>query len=39
MIITHRAKESELAATVDALSKLDAILEVNSVIRIEGMDV
>ena len=39
VIITHRAKESELAATVDALSKLDAILEVNSVIRIEGMDV
>ena len=39
VIITHRAKESELAATVDTLRSLDAVLEVNSVIRIEGMDI
>ena len=39
VIITHRARESELAATVDTLRSLDAVLEVNSVIRIEGMDI
>ena len=39
VIITHRAKERELEATVEALRNLDAVLEVNSVIRIEGMDI
>ena len=39
VIITHRAKERELEATVEALRNLDAVLEINSVIRIEGMDI
>ncbi|MEJ5919480.1 homoserine dehydrogenase [Corynebacterium sp. H78] len=39
VIITHRAKEAELERTVKTLSEMDAVLEINSVIRIEGMDI
>ncbi|WP_448851144.1 homoserine dehydrogenase [Corynebacterium sp. 335C] len=39
VIITHKAREAELRDTVDALKQQDSVLAVNSVIRIEGMDV
>ncbi|MGM7670083.1 homoserine dehydrogenase [Microbacterium sp. A93] len=35
-IITHEAKEQDLAATVVALEQLDAVTEVVSVLRVEG---
>lgn len=39
VIITHSAKEDTLRGCIDALTDLDAVLSINSVIRIEGMDV
>ncbi|MDO4610143.1 homoserine dehydrogenase [Corynebacterium sp.] len=38
VIITHKAREAELRDTVEALKQQDAVLAINSVIRIEGMD-
>jgi homoserine dehydrogenase len=35
-VVTHRATEANLAATVAALSKSDVVREVESVIRVEG---
>jgi len=37
VIVTHRAEESALAATVDALGGSDAVETVTSVIRVEGL--
>lgn len=39
VIITHKAKEAELEAIVSELSGHEAVLAVNAVIRIEGMDI
>lgn len=36
LVVTHRAKESALAATVTALEGLDAVSSVLSVLRVEG---
>ena len=36
LVVTHRAKESSLAATVGALERLDAVSAVLSVLRVEG---
>lgn len=36
LVVTHRAKESALAATVTALAGLDAVSAVLSVLRVEG---
>lgn len=36
LVVTHRAKESSLAATVTALEGLDAVSSVLSVLRVEG---
>ncbi|SFA58062.1 homoserine dehydrogenase [Rhodococcoides kroppenstedtii] len=36
VVVTHRAKESALAATVAALSNLDIVVAVTSVLRLEG---
>ncbi len=36
LVVTHRAKESALAATVVALESLDAVSAVLSVLRVEG---
>lgn len=36
LVVTHRAKESSLAATVEALGRLDAVSAVLSVLRVEG---
>ena len=36
IISTHRAPESDLAATVEELRRTDAVVEVISVLRIEG---
>ncbi|RAV33218.1 homoserine dehydrogenase [Corynebacterium heidelbergense] len=36
VVITHRAKESELKATVESLKTLDEVRSVRSVIRMEG---
>ena len=36
LVVTHRAKESSLAATVTALEGLDAVSAVLSVLRVEG---
>ncbi|GAB2550154.1 homoserine dehydrogenase [Leucobacter ruminantium] len=36
VIGTHRAREADLAATVDALRGSDVVLEVTSVLRLEG---
>ncbi len=36
LVVTHRAKESALAATVDALEDLDVVSAVLSVLRVEG---
>ena len=38
VIVTHKALEKDLEATVDELRTNDAVLAVNNVIRIEGMD-
>ena len=38
VVLTHRASERDLAATVAALADLDAVMEIISVIRLEGMD-
>ena len=35
-VVTHRGPESALQATVKKLSSLDAVREVESVIRVEG---
>ena len=35
-VVTHRGTEAALSATVEKLSKLDAVREVESVIRVEG---
>ena len=37
--MTHKAKDSALAATVKDLGKLDIVKDVSSVIRVEGFDV
>lgn len=39
VIITHSAKEEQLQSCVEMLAGLDSVVKVNSVIRIEGMDV
>lgn len=36
VVVTHRASEAALAATVDALAGLDTVAEVVSVMRVEG---
>jgi homoserine dehydrogenase len=36
VVITHRATDAALSETVTALSGLDVVLEVNSVLRLEG---
>ncbi len=36
VIVTHRATDAALAATVEALQRLDAVTEVTSVMRVEG---
>jgi homoserine dehydrogenase len=36
VIVTHRAQDAALSATVRALRKLDAVREVTSVMRVEG---
>ena len=36
LVVTHRAKESSLAATVEELERLDAVSAVLSVLRVEG---
>ncbi len=36
IIVTHRARDAALAATVDALAALDAVDDVVSVMRVEG---
>jgi homoserine dehydrogenase len=36
VLITHRANEGALQATVRALEGLDPVLEVRSVLRVEG---
>jgi homoserine dehydrogenase len=35
-VVTHRATDAALSETVAALSELDAVVEVNSVLRLEG---
>ena len=35
-IVTHRATEANLSATVEKLAKSDVVREVESVIRVEG---
>ena len=36
IVVTHRASDAALAATVDALAELDAVDDVASVMRVEG---
>jgi homoserine dehydrogenase len=36
VIVTHRATDAALSATVEALRELDAVREVTSVMRVEG---
>jgi homoserine dehydrogenase len=36
VLITHRANEGAIRSTVDALRSLDPVLEVRSVMRVEG---
>ena len=36
MIVTHRALDSALSATVESLRGLDVVREVTSVMRVEG---
>ncbi len=38
VIVTHRAPDAALAATVDALAGLDTVASVDSVMRVEGED-
>lgn len=38
VVLTHRAAERDLAATVSALSDMDSVREIVSVIRLEGED-
>ena len=37
VVVTHRAPEAALAATVDTLTRLDAVRGVDSVLRVEGL--
>jgi homoserine dehydrogenase len=37
VIVTHRARDAALAATVDALAGLDTVASVDSVMRVEGL--
>ena len=37
VIVTHRARESDLAATVAAVAANDVVSSVTSVLRVEGM--
>ncbi len=36
VLITHRASERDLAQMIDGLTKLDVVLQVSSVLRVEG---
>jgi homoserine dehydrogenase len=36
VIVTHRATDAALSATVDALQKMDVVSDVTSVMRVEG---
>ena len=36
IIVTHRATEGELKATVEALKKMAMVTKISSVIRVEG---
>ncbi|MBN9644921.1 homoserine dehydrogenase [Corynebacterium mendelii] len=36
IVVTHTAREADLAATVEALKNLEAVTAVNSVLRLEG---
>ena len=36
-IVTHRASEADLAATVASISQLDVVQDVTSVLRVEGV--
>ena len=36
IIVTHRATEGELKATVDALKQMSMVTKISSVIRVEG---
>ena len=36
VIVTHRAPDAALSATVDALAGLDTVASVDSVMRVEG---
>ena len=36
VVVTHRASDAALSATVDALSELDVVRAVASVLRVEG---
>ena len=36
IVVTHRATDAALAATVDALADLDSVDDVASVLRVEG---
>ena len=38
VVLTHRASEHDLAGTVSALGDKDAVTEITSVIRLEGVD-
>ncbi|MGU3292286.1 homoserine dehydrogenase [Williamsia sp. M5A3_1d] len=38
IVVTHRAPDSALSETVDALKDLDSVLSVSSVLRLEGTD-
>jgi len=39
IVVTHRAAEAALAATVERLSKMEMVRTVESVIRVEGADI
>lgn len=36
IVVTHKAKENQLAAIIEKLAKLEAVKSINSVIRLEG---
>ena len=36
VVVTHKARERDLAATVNSINELEAVKSVNSVIRLEG---
>jgi homoserine dehydrogenase len=38
VIVTHRAPDAALSATVEALARLDTVASVDSVMRVEGED-